>query len=130
MNVVLNTGLTFWQLFSTLIALVISFVAIKVTLNFDLNRYLENRQKTLMMKLKNFCTHMDLTLRDDGKIEVKSFFISPPGTLQWQCQRCGLMKHQNDDSEQRMADFYIKNPDEYQKKNRMFTKLLRKSGLL
>jgi hypothetical protein len=128
MNGVVNTGLTFWQLIGAIIALVLGVITIRIGIKFDLNRYLENRQKSNMQKLKNACTHLELIPTQDNQLEVRSFLVSPPGTLQWQCQRCGLVKHMADDEYERMANYYMNNLDEYHKKNKRFHKLLKKSG--
>lgn len=131
MNEVFNTGLTFWQLVGGIIVLTVSAIAIKVTFNFDLNKYLERKDRRLDQKIKNTCTHihMELTRHEKGRpiYEIQSLFESPHGTLQWQCQSCGLIRNHDNDYEKR-AEYYAKNPDEYLKMNKKFQKLLKKSG--
>ena len=85
MNGILNTGLDFWQLIIAIITIVFSFVAIKISLNFDLNKYLDSRRDSYTQKLKNACTHVQLKPTDDGHIQGQSLYVSPPGTFQWQC---------------------------------------------
>lgn len=128
MNGALNTGLTFWQMILTLLVAAASFIVIRISLKFDLNRFIENRQTLKGQKLKNACTHIDLIPTADGRVEARSFFVSPPGTIQWQCQRCGLIKYQGNDDHERMVKYFIKNPEEYNRRNKKFQKLLKKSG--
>ncbi len=123
------TNLTFWQLLSVIFAMTFGAIAVKISLAFDVNKFLETRRKTNSQKVKNACTHMELIPADDGRLEVRSFFVSPPGTLQWQCQRCGLIKYLDGGEVERMADFYIKNPEEYNRRNKRFVKLLKRSGV-
>lgn len=130
MNGVFNTGLEFWQLIVGILTFVFGFVAIKISLTFDLNKYLEDRRKSYIPKLQNACPHVNLTSIGDGQIEVTSHFISPPGTMQWQCQRCKLVKYTQESEIRRDAEYYIKNVDEYLHKNKRFAKLLKRSGMV
>jgi hypothetical protein len=131
MNGILNTGVTFWQFVAGVVLLTISAIAIKVTFNFDVNKYLERKDKKLDRKIKNSCTHMYMELmgEEDGKplFSFQSLFESPSGILQWQCQRCGLIRNHNNDYEKRV-EYYAKNPDEYIKMNKKFQKLMRRGG--
>lgn len=132
MNGVLNTGLSFWQLIVGIIVLALSIVTIKIAINFDLNKYLERKDTRVDKKIKNSCTHMNMELvgRGEGnkaEYSIKSLFESPPGTHQWQCQRCGLIRNHDNDYEKR-AEYYAQNPDEYINMNKKFHKLLKKNG--
>lgn len=130
MNGVFNTGLSFWQFCAVIILAVISIIAIRIT--FDLNKFLERRDKNLLQKLKNACTHMAMEPagQEEGLpiFHCQSLFESPVGTLQWQCQRCGLVRNHNNDYEQ-TAEYYAKNPDKYLEKQKKFQKLLKKAGI-
>jgi len=125
---VLGIGLTFTQLIVSLLVLIIGTIAVKVTFNFDINKYLKTRQERYSAKCKNACTHFEFVPTDDA-IVVRSFFVSPSGTLNYICQRCGLIRlHLDFDAEQRTVDYYSKNINEYHKMNKKFHKLLKKSG--
>jgi 5-bromo-4-chloroindolyl phosphate hydrolysis protein len=130
MSGILNTGLQFWQLITAILTVVLGVVAIRISLTLDINKYLEGRRKSYIPKIRNACTHLSFTKGDDGQIGVQSYFISPPGTLQWQCQRCGMIKYQQDGDFERDVEYYSKNIDEYKKKNKRFNKLLKKSGMV
>lgn len=131
MNGVFNTGLSFWQLIGAIFVLAFSIVAVKIAISFDINKYLERRDKKNTQKLKNACTHMIMEPvgQEDGQplYKFQSLFESPPGTHQWQCQRCGLIRNHSNDYEER-AEYYAKHPDQYLKQNEKFSKLLKKSG--
>jgi hypothetical protein len=132
MSGIFNTGLSFWQLIGAILVLAISAIAVKITFNFDLNKYLERKDKRLDRKIKNACTHMHMELigsaeGNKAQYSFQSLFESPPGTHQWQCQRCGLIRNHDNDYERR-AEYYAQNPDEYIKMNKKFQKLLKKNG--
>src|SRR4051812_4823212 len=116
MNGILSTGLSFWQFIGGVFAITFSVVAIRIAINFDVNKYLERKDERLNLKIKNTCTHMHMELAgiEDNKplYSFQSLFESPPGTFQWQCQRCGLIRNHDNDSDKR-AEYYAKNPDEY-----------------
>ena len=127
-NDVLGTGLTFTQLIISLLVLIVGTIAVKISFNFDINKYLKEKQGRYSAKCKNACVHFEFVPQGDS-ILVNSFFVSPPGTLNYICQRCGLIRiHLNQDAHQRSIDYYIKNIKEYNKQNKRFHKLLKKSG--
>lgn len=125
---VLGTGLTFVQFITSLLVVIGGAIAIKVTFNFDINKYLKDRQERYHSKCKNACLHFEFVPKD-GQIEVHSFFVSPSGTSSYICQRCGLVRlHLDQAALQRAVDYYGKNIKEYNKQNRKFRKLLKKAG--
>lgn len=125
---VFGTGLTFAQLIIGVVVFIAGAIAIKISFNFDVNKYLEERQKRYSAKCKNACLHFEFVPHDEGII-VNSFFISPPGTTNYMCQRCGLVRlHVDQDDMQRRIDYYANHIKEYNKENERFHKLLKKSG--
>ena len=131
MDGVFNTGLSFGQFIVVVLTMILGAIAIRVTFNFDVNKYLERRDRRLEQKLKNTCTHLNMEYagQEEGKplYKIQSLFESPSGTLQWQCQRCGLVRSHNNDYDKR-AEYFAKNPDEYVKLHKKFQKLLKKNG--
>lgn len=123
-----NTGLNFWQIVGIIFALTVSVIVVKITLSFDFNKYLDRKDKKLAQKLKNACTHMEMTPLANNEFQFKSLLESPPGTHQWQCQRCGLIRNHNNDYEER-AQYYANNPDKYIEQTKKFRKLLKKGGV-
>ena len=129
MNGVLNTGLEFWQLIVAMIIAVIGIVTIRVSFKFDINTYQDSRRKLLNQKLKNACTHVQITVTGDDEVRGQSCYISPPGTIQWQCQRCGNIIHPQGDEIGRSVQYYLDNIDQYNAETKRFKKLLKKSGV-
>lgn len=127
-NGVLGTGLIFSQFITVLLVIFGGLIAIRVTFNFDLNKYLDSRKETLKAKCKNACLHFEFIEINDG-IKINSFFVSPPGTSSYICQRCGLVRlHLDNEDYQRKVDYYLAHIKEYNKKNLRFNKLLKKAG--
>ncbi len=123
-------NLSFHEILILLVVAILGTIAIKITFSLDLNKYLEYRRKRYIPKLQNACTHLEFVSDDKTKqVGFRSLFVSPPGTLQWQCQRCGLVKYLDDDEVERQVNHYVKNPDEFKKQNKKFAKLLKKSGM-
>ncbi len=121
---------SFTEILLTIIAIAISVIAIKITFSFNLNEYLEYRDKKLKDKIKNYCTHAEI-VDIDGKIEIQSTFVSPSGTLNWVCQRCGLqLLHLDKKKETKRLEYFLKNPKEFKKQESQFKKLIKKAGLL
>ena len=124
----LNTGLTFTDIILIIWSLVLGVVVIRVSLSFDINKYLDSRKNSFLAKAKNACPHFEFVPHEEG-IKVRSFFVSPSGTPSYVCERCGTVRMQmdNDDFE-RQVEYYIANQKEYRKRIKNFVKYLRKSG--
>lgn len=129
MSGVFNTGLSFWQSVGLIFSIAISAIAIKVTFNFDVNKYLERKDDKNLSKLRNTCTHIEISPADNDKVQIRFLYESPSGTLSWQCQRCGLVMNSEEYFKSR-ADYYINNQAEYVKQQKKFQKLLRKNGMV
>lgn len=121
------TNLSFEQVLILLLFAIIGTIAVRFTFTFDFNRFIEDRRKRYIPKLQNACTHLEFFTKED-RAGFRSFFVSPSGTLQRQCQRCGLVKYLDDDEIERHAEYYLENQEEFIKKNKKFHKLLKKSG--
>lgn len=127
MNGVLGTGLEFWHIIGLIFAFTASVVAIKITFSFDFNKFLERKDKRLDQKIKNVCPHVEIKQEDGEHFSIKSLFESPPGTHQWQCQRCGLVRNHNDDYE-KQYEYWSDHAGEYIERVKKFQKLLKKGG--
>lgn len=129
MDGVFGTGLSFSQFIISLLIIFAGAIAFKISFNFDVNEYLKERQKRYKAKIQNACLHFEFIKDEDGQVKAKLFFVSPPGTLNHICQRCGLVRMHIDEQElQRTIDFYAKDIRAYKKENGKFYKLLKKSG--
>lgn len=131
MNSILNNlGMDFNQLIILILTFIFGIVVVKFTVSFDLNKYLESRKETIRKKLMNACPHVELTPYGKKQIAVKCLFVSPPGTIQWQCQRCGIVRYLNDEDVKQLETYYVNNIREYNMKTKKFQKLLKKGGMV
>jgi hypothetical protein len=102
-----SIGLEFNQLIVLILVLVISVIAVRLTVTFDINKYQEERKKNNLTKLRNACTHHRV-IKEGKQYGLQSLFISPPGTLQWQCQQCGTIRFFADGESEQMTKYYLK----------------------
>ena len=124
-------NLTFEQIVILLVVAIIGTIAIRFTFTFDLNAYLESRRKGYIPKLQNACTHLIFVSdKQAGKVGFQSMFVSPPGTLQYQCEQCGLIRNLQNGEVERDAQYYLEHPDEFKKQTAKFRKLAKKAGLI
>jgi hypothetical protein len=129
MNEVFDTGMQFWQLILLIITVVASFVVVKFAISFDVNKYLERKDKRLDRKIKNVCPHVEINQEDKEYFSIKSLFESPPGSHKWQCRKCGLIRNHNNDYEKEY-EYWGSHTSEYLDRIKQFEKLLKKAGAL
>lgn len=75
-----------------IVAMLAAIFAVRGVVRFDVNEWLRDRRKLKAATAMNLCPHVRTVKVDDG-IELHSTFISPPGTVAWQCQRCKTITH-------------------------------------
>jgi hypothetical protein len=109
----------------TIIAGLIGLIAFKVKIDFNVNDWMKEKRKIKEHKLRNICPHTSI-IEIDGKRAVKSDFISPSGTLQWQCSRCKLVSYYDQSNQ----EYWAENIKELIKRNKKFNKGLKKIGYL
>lgn len=113
-----------------IITVAISIIAIKITFTFDINEYLKSRKEDLKNKIKNSCTHANITVLDNS-IAAQSTFVSPPGTTNYICEKCQLIVYSIDqNSEMQRIQYFVKNIEQYKKQEEKFNKLLKKGGYI
>lgn len=123
-------NLTFIEILLLIITVAVSVVAIKITFSFNINEFLKSRDEKLRSKIKNYCTHV-IIKEVDEKICIQSSFISPSGTLNWICQRCGSqLYHLDQNHENKRIEYLLKNPKELAEQEKKFQKLLKKAELV
>lgn len=81
------------------LSLAAGIVALRFSVSFDLNRYFEDQRKKRQRRAQSLCPHMDILSfgkdeTGDIALEVQSTYTSPPGTVQWQCDMCGDVTHE------------------------------------
>lgn len=98
--------------------------AVSVGVKINLVQLLEFRQKKLAHRVMRECTHATISRRSDGELVVDSLFQSPPGTLQWQCMRCGLVTSRLMAEQSR--DHWISHPEQWIEQEKRFNKIAKK----
>lgn len=128
---IFGTTISFWQALVLLVTIIIGAIAIKVVFTVDINKYLEGKQNRLAGKAMNTCTHVQLIrTAADSSFSFQSYFVSPPGTSAWRCQKCQLTRWEPGGDFDREAEFYMKNLEVFKRRNKKFNKILKKAGLL
>ena len=74
--------------------------------------------------MRALCTHVALA-NIDGRIEVRSTFISPFGTTAWQCQECYHVTHDTTWIKEN-TNYWASHPDEWLKRAKQIEKLAKK----
>ena len=89
--------------------------------SFDINAWLKSRDERRKETLKVLCTHTEI----DPDLQVSSLFISPFGTTNFICTRCGIVTLDSSMPE-RLAVFYAQNPTAWIEQEKEFNKLANK----
>ena len=115
-----------WHLLGWVFALVAATVAIRGSIQFDVNNWLQDQRKQKEKNLSALCPHVHATEKQ-GRPVLVSAYISPPGTHSWHCQICG---HETYDvaAVEREVEYWAKNPMELIKRRRKIEKLAKKLG--
>jgi hypothetical protein len=113
--------MNFLEIIILIVVIVVSIIAIRISLSFDINRFLENRRKIKINQLKNVCPHLNIDL-NGKKLIIESYFSSPAGTIQWVCSQCGLVVNSEEDVK-RLQQPFLKNPNLYIEQKKKFDKL-------
>jgi len=117
-----------WQI---LILIIAGAIAIRFSLRFDLNRFLEHRRKIRLDQLKNICPHCKIELVDkEGKTKIKCtpYFHKPSGTFNYICSRCGCVVASEEDAG-RISRSYAKDPRKWLEHENKFIKQMKKLKL-
>ena len=99
-----------------------------VSIRFDFNTWLASREKRRAEKLQQLCPHVMIESAPEAgerMLVFQSLFVSPPGTVNWICQRCGgvSMHEQFVDHNTR---YWYNNLDEYLRVMKQMNRLRRK----
>lgn len=110
-----------WQV---LILGLAAVATVSLVVKINLVQLLEFRQKKLTHRAMRECPHATIDRRSDGELVVDSLFQSPPGTIQWQCMRCGLITSRL--VAERTRDFWVRHPDKWLEQEKRFNKIAKK----
>lgn len=108
------------------VAVVAGIFAIRANVRFDINEWLKDRRNQKERNLRMLCPHVRVSDRD-GRLNFNSTYVSPPGTLAWQCQMCGNIT-QDDAAVQENTAWWAVNPNELSERNDKIMRLLKKLG--
>ena len=118
--------LTIGSLLALFVLAILSAITMKFAIKFDLNNFLERRDKKLKSRIQQQCPHLLLKSEEKG-IRFESFFYSPPGTISWICKRCNFVTYNISNEEIRnRAEYYINNQKEYLDAHKKTYKLIKK----
>lgn len=117
--------MTFLEILILIFAIALSIIAIRISLKFDINKFLENRRKIKLAQLKNICPHGGIIDIMENQVKFESYFSSPVGTLNWVCSQCGCIVDHEDDVN-RINERYKKNPHLILEKQKRFIKEAKK----
>lgn len=116
----------FWSWTLGIIALLATMVAVRATVQFNINDWLKERRKQREDNLLRLCPHIRF-IKEDGGIRIVSTYISLPGTLAWQCQGCGDITHDRKKIEHDI-EYWSSNKDKRNERSEKIKKLARKLG--
>lgn len=119
----LGTGITLLIVVTICVTLVLRF-----GLKFDVNEYLASRKKKHRALAQTYCNHFNMGFEGDDMF-VEGLFVSPSGTLDWICERCGAVRHHpySQADLEKMGNYYLNHPKEYKKALRKYQKHAKKS---
>lgn len=109
-----------------IIGMLIAAVAVRGIVKFDVNQWLNDRRKRLEDNLRMLCPHVR-TFVSGNTVEVHSTFISPPGTVAWQCQICGKTNYDGS-AIGAQVQYWCANPNALSERNKEMEKLAKKLG--
>ena len=116
-----------WSWVLWIVVILAAIVVVRGTVRFDVNEWLRDRRKQKEENLKALCPHVRPD-HVDGELGLRSTFLSPAGTLIWQCQQCGVTTHDQGWIDHNTR-YWINHPDELTKRFRKITKLSESLGL-
>ena len=109
-------------------AALVSVVAIRASIRFDLNEWLRDRTAQKEKNLRMLCPHADFS-NENGKVLIRPTYVSPPGTTAWQCQMCGHITH-DDAWVDNVMKYWASHPDELSERNKKMLREAKKLGRL
>ena len=101
-----------------ILTIALALIAVlRVGVRLDLNELLKDRKKKQRFLAQSACPHMIIEPRDDGTVSVESLYVSPLGTTNWICSKCGFARYDQPDKEEinRIANYYLENSKKYAK---------------
>ena len=119
----------FWQIIVLIIVAIMGGIVLKVTLSFDVNRWLESRRAHQKENLQTICPHSYLRKTPGGDLRIDSHFNSPVGTVYWMCNQCGFWT-MDPSLPGEFIDHWASGPRDLVERQEKFEKLARKLGMI
>ena len=104
---------------------VLAAIAIKIGVQFDINRYMEFRREKIRRKIQTLCPHAYLAISESGEESIESSFHSPFGAYFWECSTCGIKTHSKSVPTKIMLE-WTRDPDGLMKCTEEFNREFRK----
>ena len=105
--------------------LAICAIRIAFSFKFDVVKWREMKYKKIKEQARMLCTHTNLTNATEKGFEVESHFVSPSGTFDWICQRCGTRVHAKEEVD-RITQHWAENPMAWVKQDKQRNKVVEK----
>ena len=121
--------MTLLEILMAILIVIFSYIAIKISFQFDINLYLKEKREIKMNQLKNICPHTRVIDFQDKHIQMQSLFSSPVGTRSWICNQCGLVVDSDEVANELMVN-YAKNPMRLLEKQKKFIKNAKKLKII
>ena len=122
-------GLTNWlsEWGGWLLGLTAAVVAIRGSVKFDVNQWLNDRREKYRKNYDFLCPHAYSFIDpDSGKVGIRSLFTSPSGTTSWICESCGCVVY-TEESVMHILQSWLSNPkgllEVEKKRNKLYDKL-------
>lgn len=103
-----------------------SILVIRTNIRFDFNEWRRDRRRVLDENIRILCPHVRVS-SEGGRYTIHSTYISPSGTLAWQCQMCGDVTHDQQSTEA-VQKYWANNLDKLAERHKKMEKLARKLG--
>lgn len=105
-----------------LVALIATIFAVRGTVRFDINTWLQQRQENRKLKVRRLCTHTRF-VETPGGITVRATCESPRGTHDWVCGTCGQWMQESKMEE--MINYWAQNPELWIKQDKEFDRYVK-----
>ena len=109
-----------------IIGMLIAAVAVRGVIKFDVNQWLNDRRKRLEKNLRMLCPHHYI-INEGDEVIIATEFVSPPGTLAWQCQRCGRISYDEHKINQE-SKYWAESPNALMERKKQMEKVVKKLG--
>ena len=112
-----------WAWWQVLVVIVVGILTVRVAATFNVTEWLENRHKRRKEALRVLCPHATVVGMDEkGRVEIRCHIVSPAGTLQAQCQQCGMVFSGGLHVAEQVLEEWARNPAALLEREKLFVK--------